>query len=152
MPAGAGRVPGRAAPRVRTRQALRVLAAGRLPAHAGGPALPRLRFDRVAQRLVRSLRARLQAAVPARRALVITVTAPIRLPARTVAEATERLRRRLPQDFDGRVCGNRVRARLLPARAPEAPRVIVLVHNPRPGPAALFRLVAGWLSSPGGGR
>ena len=121
----------------------RALSAGRLP----GPAdrsLPRLRFDRVAQRLVRDLQAALVRFTSARTLLVVAVTAPLRTPARTVAQIEAQLATARGRRLDRVVCGNRVRARLLPRTHREAPRVIVFVHNPAPPPDGLFRLVAGW--------
>ncbi|MBS0580519.1 MAG: hypothetical protein JSR36_14780 [Proteobacteria bacterium] len=125
--------------------ALEAFAQGRLPPGTDPRSLPRLRFDRVAQRLSRSLQAALGESVPKAGTLVITVTAPIRLPARTVAQIGTRLGQPLPPAFDGIVCGNRVRVRMLSCRARGAPRVIVFVHNPQPSVRGLLALVEAWL-------
>ena len=117
---------------------LKALAAGRLPPGSPLEGLPRLRFDRVAQRLVRNVQAVLAARVAAVDTLVVTVTAPIRQPARTVATLPSRLSSQLASPFDGLVCGNRVRARLLRRTPRGAPRVIVFVHNPKPAADGLF--------------
>ena len=122
------------------------LAAGRLPPGTSDKSLPRLRFDRVAQRVVRDLQAMLAGATTEKTTLVVTITAPIRLPARTVAELGLRLRGPLVRGFDKLVCGNRVRARIVRRGFKAAPRVIVFIHNPQP-PRGLFRLVAGLLSA-----
>jgi hypothetical protein len=129
------------------RAAPKALAAGRLPPGTWTQSLPRLRFDRTAQRVVRSLQAALADVAPARTALVVTVTAPIRLPARTVADLSARLRSPLARDFDKRVCGNRVRARIVRCRLKGGPRVIVFVHNPKLAPSGLFKLAEALLSS-----
>lgn len=123
------------------------LAAGRLPPGTWHKSLPRLRFDRVAQRVVRDLRTILGKATSEKTTLVITITAPIRLPARTVAELGVRLRSPLPRTFDKVVCGNRVRARIVRRGLKRGPRVIVFIHNPEPAPNGLFRLVESLLSA-----
>jgi hypothetical protein len=134
-------------PQAGKRAALVALAAGRLPPGTMDKALPRLRFDKVALRLVRNLSAALAQAVPGKRTLVITVTAPIRLPAQTVAEVAAHLERPTPKTFNRIVCGNRVRARVLACRVQGSPRVIVFVHNPEPPPDGLFRLVESCLGA-----
>lgn len=126
--------------------ALKAFAAGRLPAGTPTKGLPRLRFDRVAQRVMKSLQSALVGAMPSKSALVVTLTAPIRLPARTVAELSVRLDSSRTPDFDKIICGNRVRARVLRSRVRGAPRVFVFVHNPQPSPSGLFKLVEAALS------
>jgi hypothetical protein len=125
--------------------ALEALAAGRLPAGTSTEGVPRLRFDRVAQRLQKSLQQVLAEVPSATTTLVVTVTAPIRLPGSTVEELAGRIRRPLRRNFSEIVGGNQVRARLVPRRVAGAPRVIVFVHNPEPAPARLFELAAAWL-------
>lgn len=110
-------------------------------------ALPRLRFDRVAQRVVRDLQATLSGAVSRNAALVVTVTAPIRLPAKTVAELGRRLAGPLVRDFDKIICGNRVRARIVRRCVPRAPKVVVFIHNPDPPPDGLLRFAEDLLSA-----
>jgi hypothetical protein len=127
--------------------ALKALAAGRLPDGMPTQGLPRLRFDRVALRMVRDLQYALADVPPARAVLVVTVTAPIRLPGSTVAQLDARLHGPLRRNFDAMVGGNRVRARILRCAVGGAPRVIVFVHNPEPAPPRLFKLVAACLSS-----
>ena len=127
--------------------ALRALAAGRLPPGTPAKGLPRLRFDRVAQRVVCSLQEALDGVPSKKTALVVTVTAPIRLPGKTVEELRVRLHRPFRRNFDKEVCGNRVRARIVRRVVTGGPRVIVFVHNPEPGPSELFKLVEGSLSS-----
>jgi hypothetical protein len=124
----------------------RALAAGRLPPGTSHQSLPRLRFDRVAQRLVRDLQAILAGVTTETTTLVVTVAAPIRLPARTVRELGVRLRSPGVRTFDETVCGNRVRARIVRRGLKEGPRVIVFIHNPEPAPNGLFTLVEALLS------
>jgi hypothetical protein len=124
------------------------LAAGRLPAGLSSGPLPRLRFDRVAQRLVRDLAAATAGSVPAGAVLIVTVDAPIRLPGQTVAALGVRLRDHpaggpIGSAFDDTVCGNRVRARMVRRAFEAAPKVIVFVCNPSPSPEALLDLAEG---------
>jgi hypothetical protein len=114
------------------------LAAGRLPPGTSHKMLPRLRFDRVARRVVRDLQALVGTTTGT---LIVTITAPIRLPARTVATLGVRLRKPLARPIDEMVCGNRVRARFVRLRLKGGPGVIVFVHNPEPDPNGLLKLV-----------
>lgn len=109
---------------------------------------PRVRFDRVARRFVKSLQAELAGVPSERAALVVTVTAPIRMPGSTVRELGARLHKSLPPNFDQMVCGNRVRARIVRCGVCGGPRMIVFVHNPEAAPTGLFRIVeASWSST-----
>jgi hypothetical protein len=131
--------------------ALKALAEGRLPAGTSRNFLPRLRFDRVARRLVRDLQAVLAGAVPEQAAVIVTVTAPIRLPARTVAAVNMRIRDHLAggatdSEFDETICGNGVRARIVRSNVREAPKVIVFVCNPEPPPEGLLELAEALLA------
>lgn len=132
----------------RAEAARKALAAGRLPSGAVVEALPRLRFDRVAQRVVRDLQATLRSATPTNAVLIVTVTAPIRLPARTVAELGRQLASPVDGNFDKIICGNRVRARMVRRCIRGAPKVVVFIHNPDPDPAGLFELAEELLSAP----
>jgi len=127
--------------------ARKALAAGRAPPSAIVAALPRLRFDRVAQRVVRDLQATLSSATPRNAALIVTVTAPIRLPAKTVAELGRQLASPVDGNFDKIICGNRVRARIVRRCVPGAPKVVVFIHNPDPAPGGLFKLAEDLLSA-----
>jgi len=127
--------------------ARKALATGRLPPGSVGDALPRLRFDRVAQRVIRDLQASLRDAVPINAALIVTVTAPIRLPAKTVAELGRQLAGPLPRNFNKVICGNRVRARVVSRCVYGSPKVVVFIHNPEPAPDGLFRLAENSLSA-----
>ncbi len=131
--------------------ALEALAEGRLPAGTSGSFLPRLRFDRVARRLVRDLQAVLAGAVPEQAAVIVTVTAPIRLPSRTVAAVNMRIRDHLAggatdPELDETICGNGVRARIVRSNFRKAPKVIVFVCNPEPPPERLLELAEALLA------
>jgi hypothetical protein len=114
-------------------------------AERGDLAKPRLRFDRVALRLVGRLQAALSALVPDGEAVVVTVTAPIRLPAKTAAalesEVRDGLARRpAPLDIMATIYGNQVRVRLVKGVSRRASKVIGFVHNPESDPDVLLRL------------
>ena len=101
---------------------------------------PRLRFDKVARRFVEGLRVALHDAVPNGSTLILTVTAPIRLAAKTAAAVkNEVLSGRM--DFADTIQGNEVRARLVTgAGSRAAPCVIGFVHNRDSDPDILFEV------------
>jgi len=109
-----------------------------------GPAKPRLRFDRVAQRLVQQVHDSLHAGVPEDRTVMFTVTAPIKLPAKTAESREEKItdllaRRSMPANLMEKMHGNEVCVRLAKRRSSSpASRVIGFIHNPGPHPAVLF--------------
>jgi hypothetical protein len=91
----------------------------------------RLRFDKVALRLVEGLKSALAEVVSEDQAVVICVTAPIRLPAKTAAAIGGLVRHGLPDcEVRHTIHGNQVRLRRVAGVAPETPRVIGFVHNP----------------------
>src|SRR5579884_3881264 len=96
---------------------------------------PRLRFDKVALRLIADLQAALRDDVPEGKTVLFTVTAPIRLPAKTVAELVPRIRPLLKSgraraELAETLNGNQVRVRVVTGRAKRAPNVLGFVHNP----------------------
>lgn len=95
---------------------------------------PRLRFDRVAIGLVSRLQAALSDAVPDGRAVLVTVTAPIRLPGKTAVAFEDKIRTCLTRrsatvECKDTICGNHVRIRIVTCAARHVPKVIGLVHN-----------------------
>jgi hypothetical protein len=105
---------------------------------------PRLRFDRVVYRVFRNLGAALSSSIPSDRTAMVTITAPIRVPAKTVAVLTERTRMLLgrrssrPQLADT-VHGNQIRIRIMPG-GQGTPRLFGFVHNRGSDPTSLFTL------------
>jgi hypothetical protein len=104
---------------------------------------PRLRFDRVVIRLIEHLQATVGATVPAGTTVLLTVTAPIRLPAKTASALEDKIQtllgRGAPQrDLNDTVHGNDVRIRLLRDGPERAPKMIGFVHNPETAPLQLF--------------
>ena len=96
---------------------------------------PGLRFDKVALRLIGRLQAALSAFVADGEAVLVTVTAPIRLPSKTAAalesQVRDRLARRPAQlEIKETICGNQIRVRLLSGVSGRMSKVIGFVHNP----------------------
>jgi hypothetical protein len=90
----------------------------------------RLRFDKVALRLVGGLKAALASAIPEGETVVFTISAPIRLPAKT-AVAMDHLLRNALTDGERRetIYGNEVRSRRLKGVPKRMPKVLGFVHN-----------------------
>jgi hypothetical protein len=125
------------------RIAVEVAAIRRRAADPDGAARPRLRFDRVVLRLVGDLQAALSDAVPDGQAVVVTVTAPIRLPGKTADALTSMIRDRLARrpariEVADTICGNRVRIRLVKGAPAGTSKLIGFVHNPDTDPDVLL--------------
>jgi hypothetical protein len=119
---------------------------------AGGlsPSQLGLRFDRVVVRVLADLRSFVEAAAPGSLSVLVTIAAPIRLPATTVndlkAEITALLATGLPRaDSSAVLHGNRIRIRLLEQSANAPTRLIGFVHNRDPAPEQLLDLAEQWL-------
>ncbi len=120
--------------------------------HGNPGAIPRLRFDKVALRLVQSVRAALEGTVPNGRCVVFAVTAPIREPSKTSAALIKTIRARLtlgavPGDHVEALHGNEVRVRIVTSRSPHAAKVAGFVHNPDPPPSGLLDMAQALLES-----
>ena len=88
----------------------------------------------MATRLLERLRANLDEAVPDGMTVLLTITAPIRVPSKTAATLEDKietlLRRGSPaRDVKDTIHGNRVWIRLLRHDSARAPRMIGFVHN-----------------------
>jgi len=104
-----------------------------------GDAKPRLRFDRVALRLVGGLQAALHGSVPDGKTVLVTITAPIRLAAKTAAALEDQIRSHLAhrsaqREVKYRIHGNHVRVRFVEGGSRAAAEVIGFVHNPDSDP------------------
>jgi hypothetical protein len=136
------------------RIAVEVAVVNRKIAEGGDRPKPRLRLDRVALRVVGGLQAALSAFIPDGEAVVLTITAPIRLPARTAAalEATIRdclSRRSAPAEVTETICGNHIRIRFVKGASGRMAKVIGFVHNPDSDTDALLRLTQSLLQQIG---
>jgi len=116
--------------------------------------MPRLRFDKVVIQLMDRLKATLGGNVPDGMTVALTVTAPIRLAAKTAAALEEKIRallgRRSPaRDVSATIHGNRIRIRLLRHGSDRAPKLVGFVHNPDPAAAVLLLdLTSEWIQGP----
>jgi hypothetical protein len=127
------------------RIAVEVTAINQRIAERGDLTKPRLRFDRVALRLVGGLQAALSEFVPDGEAVILTITAPIRLPSKTAAALESKIRdclaRRSAQvKVKDTIYGNQVRVRLVKGVSRRMSKVIGFVHNPDSDPDVLLRL------------
>jgi hypothetical protein len=89
----------------------------------------RLRFDKVATRLVARLQAAVAETVPDGMTVLLTITAPIRLPSKTAASLEDKVHTLLGRGSAGRaekvtIHGNRVQIHLLGHDSERAPRMI----------------------------
>jgi hypothetical protein len=116
----------------------------------GTAAKPRLRFDKVATRVVERLRATLLESVPRRTTVLVTLTAPIRLPAQTAASLEDGVRtllgRRTPgRDVKATIHGNRAQIRVVRHETERAPTLMGFVHNPESDARSLLDMAREWL-------
>jgi hypothetical protein len=103
-----------------------------------------LRFDKVATRLIERLQATLGETVPDGMTVLLTITAPIRLPSKTAASLEDKIQTLLQRGSPGRdanntIHGNRVQIRLL-NESQRAPKMIGFVHNPDSDPLLLLNM------------
>jgi hypothetical protein len=108
-------------------------------------AKPGLRFDKVVTRVIGRLQATLGDAVPDGITVVLTITAPIRLPAKTAAALEDKIPALLGRALPGRdtkdtIHGNRVRIRLLRNESERAPKLMGFVHNSDSDPVLLLNM------------
>ena len=106
-----------------------------------------LRFDKVALGLIARLQATLRDQVPHGQTLLVSVSAPIRVPAKTAAALGERIGHWLagggkPAGFRSTIYDNATRARLVSGVSNRSANVLVFVHNPEIDTTALFENAA----------
>jgi hypothetical protein len=106
-------------------------------------AKPRLRFDKVATRLIEVLQAALGETVPDGTIVLLTITAPIRLASKTAAALGGKLHTILGRESPSRdekiaIHGNRVQIRVLRGAPERAPKMVGFVHNPDSDPLLLL--------------
>jgi hypothetical protein len=117
---------------------------------------PRLRFDRVALGLVDRLRTALDGSVPDGRTVVVTITAPIRLPARTAIAMEQRIRRLIATRaaaarVTATIHGNEIQVHLLKGGNARTAKLIGFVHNPDSAPTVLIDVARSLLARIGSG-
>jgi hypothetical protein len=118
---------------------------------------PRLRFDRVALRLVDDLRTALSGSVPDGQTVLVTITAPIRLPARTASAIEEKTRklvatRAAPARLTDTIHGNGIQVHLLKGGTRRTARLVGFVHNPDSDPSILIEVARALLARIGSGK
>ena len=111
----------------------------------GHAAKPRLRFDKVATRLIERLQATLVEIVPDGMTVLLTITAPIRLPSKTAASLEDKIQTLLGRGSPARdqkdtIHGNRVQIRFLRNESEQAPKMIGFVHNSDSDPLLLLNM------------
>ena len=116
-----------------------------------GPARLGLRFDRVVVRVIGALRAFADGEVPADMTVLLALCAPIRQPARTVAELGREIHARIAaspprDDWIGQVNGTGARLRIRSGAAPGDPRLLGLVHNPGSDAGKILDRAEQWLN------
>jgi len=110
-----------------------------------GAAKPHLRFDKVATRLTERLRDTFSEAATDGTTILLTITAPIRLPSKTASALEDKIRTLLARRSPGRdeqdtIHGNRVRIRLLRNESRRAPNLLGFVHNADSDPLLLLNM------------
>lgn len=114
---------------------------------------PRLRFDKVVTRLLEQLQVDIGNAVPDGITVLLTVTAPIRLPSKTAAALEDKIKTLLRhpprRDEKDTIHGNQVHIRLLRNASEGAPKLIGFVHNSSTDPLLLLRMTGDLLELPG---
>ena len=113
----------------------------------GDAAKPRLRFDKVATRLMEHLQATLAATVPDGMTVLLTITAPIRLPSKTAASLEDKIQTLLARGSpDGdeihTIHGNCVRIRILKVPSERTQRIIGFIHNPDSDPLVFLNMTS----------
>jgi hypothetical protein len=111
----------------------------------GIAAKPGLRFDEVATRLIARLQVTVGETVPHGTTVLLTVTAPIRLPSKTATSLEDKMKTLLGRRSPGRdrkdtIHGNRVRIRVLRGESERAPKMIGFVHNSDSDPLLLLNM------------
>jgi hypothetical protein len=109
-----------------------------------------LRFDKVVVRLLGSLKASLEGEIPTGKAIVVTITAPIKLPAKTADALKEKIVEALAsgiphEELNIAVFHNTVCLKTLNVPAHHHTKFVGLVHNRDIGPSLLLDLASKWL-------
>ena len=114
-----------------------------------------LRFDQVALRFTERLQDAFEDDVPQGKTLLVTITAPIRLPAKTAKALESKIegvltQRSRPAEFRDSINGNEIRARLVSGSMRGQSNVTVFVHNPDADSSALLKTTQSLLAQVSG--
>lgn len=132
------------------RNAVRLVTLNERGSGPGSISAPRLRFDKVANRFMERLRTFVRRSMPDGATMLLTVTAPIRLPSKTAAALEERIGifLEMPEplkDEEGKIHGNRVRIQVLTEGPVEAAKLVGFVHNSDSDTSVLLEVAQEWL-------
>jgi hypothetical protein len=111
-----------------------------------------LRFDRVAIRLLENIRVAIEQKIEEEITVIMTITAPIKLPAKTASQLIEKIKNFLefgipPKDSSITIFQNKVQLRFVKSSKKESSKFIGLVHNPDIKPQLLLDLATQWLTT-----
>lgn len=109
-----------------------------------------LRFDKVVVRLLGNLRTCVEPAVPNGKTVIVTITAPIKLPAKTEYEIEGRIKDLLESEAQQRdlrvtIFQNEVCLKIVGTSSKRAAKIVGLVHNPSTDSKLLLDLATQWL-------
>jgi hypothetical protein len=111
-----------------------------------------LRFDRVVVGVLGALRSYAEETAPDGVTVLVTISAPIRLPAKTADALKQDIKTLISSGRSGvshaaAVNGNSVQLRIVREGSDRSPRLIGFVHNPGSNPALLLDIAERWLRS-----
>jgi len=150
-----GRAPADASVRLAGKRiALTVVALSPQASHARRSARPSLRLDRVALEVVSRVRTAIQRQVPADRTIVVTISAPIRLAAKTAAALSSRVLNRVSGRARAerslhRIHGNRIEIWILQGGIATTSKLVGFVHNPDVDPRIFIEVTRALLAAIG---
>ena len=109
-----------------------------------------LRFDKVVVRLFGNLRASIEKAIPDSQTVVVTVSAPIKLPTKTEYELEKRIKSFLDSEIPHGVqkvsiFQNEVSFKIVKSSSKQAGKLVGLVHNPSTNAKLLLDLATHWI-------
>ncbi len=112
-----------------------------------------LRFDKVALRLLRSLQNEIAKEELKTKTIVLTITAPIKLPARTEYELVKQIKAIVASgkknNSSRSILGNRTQIRVITQSLESGIHFIGLVHNQNVSSTTLVNMTARWLHNEG---
>jgi hypothetical protein len=110
-----------------------------------------LRFDKVVVRLLSNIRNAVMDDIPPGITVLITVTAPIKLPAKTESELCRQIKKALLDEVPNQnkssvIYENKVCIRLINVYHKQSIRFLGFVHNPTTDPLHLLDMASRWLA------
>jgi hypothetical protein len=132
-------------------------AVARTSSGEGKGAKIRLRFDKVANRVISCLQATAVEAVPDGMTVVLTITAPIRLASKTTLSLEDLIRtliarKRPRRDYQATIHGNRIRIRIFRNESERGPKLLGFVHNSDSDSVVILDTIQEMLALPGTSR